>query len=66
MQAKEALRNEITERFANDGLLLGDQPAKSFQGVERIIGSGDMKALFAKNYKMVFVLMVKNVWSCRE
>ena len=63
---KEALRNEITERFANDGLLLGDQPAKSFQGVERIIGSRDMKALFAKNYKMVFVLMVKNVWSCRE
>ena len=66
LAGKEALRNEITERFANDGLLLGDQPAKSFNGVERIIGSGDMKALFAKNYKMVFVLMVKNVWSCRE
>ena len=63
---QEALRNEITERFADDGLLYGDQPAQSFHVVERIIESAAMKALFAANYKMIFVLMVKNVWSCRQ
>ena len=42
---QKALRNEIIERFANDGLLQGDQPLQSFNEVERIIGGGDMRAL---------------------